>query len=288
MCLVDEAEVAPRRRQGRGLLGHIAHDIAVPELDARLHHEADDPRKGRLLSEGGKGGAVQVDGPGGIGGRGEVEVGDVFGRAARHRHLGPDDIDDLLPRTLRLGHGGEGGGARGNRLFGQRAGIVGAGHTGVEVDLGEPGGGIGRDHGTGLVHRGGGGQVPPGVRAEVVAAEDHAVGRHALLAGDAHHEGVEIGGPHACIAAVLIDLIARRLDQDRAPGQMAASQSCPQDHGMRRADGGDAARRSTVLGGDQVGKEGHDRESRFHLALRRYRSISIANMIDNDQRCALA
>ncbi len=49
----------------------------------------------------------------------------------------------------------------------------------------------------------------------MIAAENDAAGINIGFAGQCENEFTEIGGLHAGVAAVLIDLIAGRLNQDR-------------------------------------------------------------------------
>ena len=76
-----------------------------------------------------------------------LEIVESVLRAARHRNLRADDVD----RTQAIARGGfggpcEAGCALGRHLVGQRDGFARAAHAGVEVQLGEAGLRIGRDH----------------------------------------------------------------------------------------------------------------------------------------------
>lgn len=116
------------------------------------------------------------------------------------------------------GNGGLGGGGKPRSAF-RRHGIwkrhrfAGAAHACIEMQLGEAGPRIGLDHRHGLGHGAFRWQMFPRVWAKVVAAEDDPLLREGDAVGDAGDETGEIGGRHAGIAAVLIDLVAGRLNQ---------------------------------------------------------------------------
>ena len=127
--------------------------------------------------------------------------------------------------------------------------LPGAAHAAIEVQLLEARAGIGGDHrlraGHGVLRR----QVLPRVRSQVVAAQDDPAARHADAVRDAVDELAEAVRRHAGVAAVLVDLVARRLDQGRAAVLHGLQQRRLDDHFMRRAYGHDAhSTRNATLG----------------------------------------
>src|SRR5437868_739866 len=93
----------------------------------------------------------------------------------------------------------------------------------------------------------------PRVRPEMVAAEHDARGIEPDALGDAAHEGHEIHGRHARVAAVLVDLVAGRLEQHEC---ICMFQSMPQsgldDDGMRAADGRHADGVTLLVARDEI------------------------------------
>ena len=83
------------------------------------------------------------------------------------------------------------------------------------MQLDESRGREGADHHLGLLRRLLGGEALPGVGAEVVAGEDDALGGEAVLVGDPLDEVAEVLRGHARITAILVDLVAGSLDQQR-------------------------------------------------------------------------
>ena len=164
-------------------------------------------------------------------------------RPARHGHLGADDIERrACPGALRgrFGDGGERGRACGDGLVTEGGGLAGAAHAGVEVELGEAGLGVGRDHRGGLLHRLGRRKVLPRVRAEMVAAEDQAVARGTRSARRSPPRRRGTGRRHAGIAALVVHLVAGGLDQHVGAPGVAVPQRGLDHQRMRRADRGDA------------------------------------------------
>ncbi len=100
--------------------------------------------------------------------------------------------------------------------------------------------GIGSDHLARLGHRRIRRQVLPRVRAEMVAAQDHLRAVEPDRVRDAPDQVAEVGRPHAGIAAILVDLVAGRLDQGRAAIRHRLSQRRLDHQRMRRAHRGDA------------------------------------------------
>jgi hypothetical protein len=168
-----------------------------------------------------------------------LELVDGLVGAAGYRHLGADDVDRAAAR--RLDGMGQPRRAPGDQLGWQRLRVVSAGHAGVEVDLGEAGRGIAAHQGLGLGHGCVGRVVPPRVWTEMIAAQNEALGRQATRGGELGHEGAEIGGAHSCVAALLVDLVAGRFDQERCAVPDGAVNTRLQHLRMSGADRVDSA-----------------------------------------------
>ena len=127
------------------------------------------------------------------------------------------------------------------------------------MKLGEAGPHKGVDHGFGLAKRLFGRQRLPGVGAEVVAAEDQPARLETDPPRDAGHEIAEARRRHASIAAVLVDLVAGRLDQNRGAVGHALQQGGFDGEGVGRADRRDADARAgmTETGKIRDGVGGH-------------------------------
>ena len=250
--------------QRAGLLRPVVDDLVVVELDPRLHHHRDHPRPGRVQAGRGEGLAVQRQRRAGCLGRGHRQFVQVLVRAARHRHLGADDVDRRLAAVGRFAPGLLGRQAQPHRAgrdlgLGQRHRVVGAGHGAVHVDLAEAGGDVLRHHHLGLGHRLRRGQAAPGVGPEVVAAQHEQLRRQALDAGQRFDEAAEVDRRHAGVAAVLVDLVGGRLDQRRPAERGALAQRRRQHDRMRRAHRRDADGGAVGGGGDRGGEGGGDR-----------------------------
>ena len=74
----------------------------------------------------------------------------------------------------------------------------------------------------------------------MVASQDHSGGIKTDARGDALDEPAEISGRHAGIAALLVDLVAGRLDEDAPVGAKPERQRGLNDDGMGGADRCDA------------------------------------------------
>ena len=187
---------------------------------------------------------MNLDGAKRIGRLGHMHMVERFQRTARHRHFGADDVDGLFTARARdrgLGGRRKVGRTRGDHLVGEYRRIAGASHAGVEMQLGEAGGGIGIDHRDRLPHRLGGRQMLPRVRAEMVAAKDQAVERNARAGRMLLDEAAEGGRRHAGITALMVDLVACRLDQHIGAMYRAMAERCFDHQRMRRTDRSDAA-----------------------------------------------
>jgi hypothetical protein len=139
-----------------------------------------------------------------------------MGGATRDRHLGADDIYRRFPsRSLgrSLGGGGKPSGAFGHDLVIERWGISATRHAGIEMDLGKTGGDVVGDHCSGAAQRHRGRKVLPWIGTEMVAPENEPSRIEPDFAGDRFDEADEVGGPHAGIAALLVDLVTGRLDE---------------------------------------------------------------------------
>ena len=83
----------------------------------------------------------------------------------------------------------------------------------------------------------------PWIGTEMITSKDHSGGVKTDARRDTLHESAEIGGRHAGIAALLVDLVAGRLDEDAPVGAKRERQSGLDDDGMggaNRCDTGSA------------------------------------------------
>ena len=127
------------------------------------------------------------------------------------------------------------------------------------MQFGEAGPGVGVDHGFGPPHRLVRRQMLPRVGTKVIAAEDDPGRVETDARSDRLHESAEIGRRHAGVAALLVDLIAGRLDQDAPAGAKRQRQGGLDDDGMGgayRRDAGPAVGQALA---DERGKgSSHD------------------------------
>src|SRR5690348_1790794 len=96
----------------------------------------------------------------------------------------------------------------------------------------------------------------------MVAAKDQSRGINPFLTRQLLDENPETGRRHAGIAAELIHLIARRLDQDRRVVIAIAGEDGAERLRVSGAPGRDAPRFASAVGRDDVGKRVHARASR--------------------------
>jgi hypothetical protein len=197
------------------------------------------------------------------GSRGEAVQ--VVERAAGRGNFGANDIDGRRKAgasRIVLGDSGEACRPAGRHLVAERLGLAQTPHAGIEMDLGKASRDIFRDHGFSLRQRGFRRQRPPRIRAEMVAAENQARRIELHPFGDAEHEIAKVGRPHSRIAAVLVDLVAGRLDEHWAVVIAPVPQRSFDDDRMCGAD-----RRYAGIAADaaQGGKLG---DNCAHLALR--------------------
>ena len=251
MGLQHDALVVGRRpRAGPGRGPGEAVDLHGAELHARLDHEPADP------AEAAEGVHVGVErGAGGLGARGRDAVLAGAG-AAGGRDLGADDEEEAVGGD-RLGRrAGERGGAGDGLVVGQLGGLARAALGAVEVDLGEAGLGIGADHGVGLGHGLLRREVPPGLGAEVVAAEDDRRAVEPGLVGEPVDHGHEVRGRLAGVAAVLVHLVRGRLDHQGAAEGAGEAQRGLDHLRVGGADRGDGGARARAAAGDDVLEDG--------------------------------
>ena len=238
----------------------IGDHLGVAELDSGLHHDADRPRKGGLEPGGRKGGAVDLEGAqGGFGPR-DLQVIERFGGSSRHRHLGTDDVARTTSARCRLGYTGEASRPFRRHLVGQSRGVAATPHAGIEMKLAEARPRIGVDHRLGLAEGLFGRQRLPGVGAEMVATQDQQAPVEPNLPRDTVDEVAEARRRHPGVAAILVDLVARRLDQDRGSVRHALQKGGFDREGVGRADGRDADARAGLATRRQIrdGRRCHD------------------------------
>ena len=102
-------------------------------------------------------------------------------------------------------------------------------------------------------HRLLGGQRLPGIRTEMVPTEQNAISRQAGAIGNAMDKVAEARRFHAGVAAILIDLVGRRLDQrERRSGPQDMAKRRHDHQRMRGADGKYAARLAGLVTRDEV------------------------------------
>ena len=211
----------------------------MPELDAGLHHDGDDP----LPCAANFAKRAFMDGIGGehVFRRRRLQMIETLGGTSRGRNLCPDDIDRLRGRR-RFRPRGEAGRADCDLVVRQGRGFAFAAHAGVEMQFLVAGRRVGRDHVSCAGHRLRCRKMLPRVGAEMVAAENKARAGQADAFGDAPDEIAEIGRLHAGVAAFLVDLVAGGLDQGRGVVVERLQQGRLDHQPMRRADRGDPDR----------------------------------------------
>ena len=91
----------------------------------------------------------------------------------------------------------------------------------------------------------------------MIAAEPDALDRHADPRGDAVHEDAKPVGPHARIAAELVDLVRGGLDEQRYVVGVRLAQRRLDDERMRRAQRIDTDRRAALVPRDDVDERLH-------------------------------
>jgi hypothetical protein len=121
--------------------------------------------------------------------------------------------------------------------FGQRLRIAAASHGTIEMNLAEAGYDILTDHFSSLRQCVTRRFVPPGIGTEVIAAEPQLLLAKPCLLRDLEYEATEVRGRHAGIAAELIDLIRRGLDEQGGIECPRLSHGTLNNPRMRRAQG---------------------------------------------------
>src|SRR5579872_36920 len=163
--------------------------------------------------------------------------------AARRRHFSADHIKQvrgaLGPRG-RLGDHCKTRSARRGRLIVQRFRLASAAHRGIEVNLRKTGFDKSRDHRIRLCKGCFRRQLSPWIGAEMVAAKYEPVSVETDFPRDRLDMVDEGARGHAGIPAFMIDLVARRLDQDMFVGFYSVAKRSLDDDGMRRTNGSDA------------------------------------------------
>ena len=109
------------------------------------------------------------------------------------------------------------------------------------MNFGEAGLGILRDHLFGAAHRLFRRQFAPHMRSQMIAAQNELALRQTRPRHQRLDEIAKSGRPHAGIAAILVDLIAGRFDQQQGAVIQRLLGGRPDHPGMRRTDRCDAA-----------------------------------------------
>ncbi len=128
------------------------------------------------------------------------------------------------------------------------------------MQLREASSGVGFDHCLGPLHGLVCGQVFPWVGTKMIASEDHSGGVKTDARRDAVYKSAKIGRRHAGVTALLIDLIASRLDEDapaRANPQGQGGLDDDRMGGANRCDAGSAV--SQPLAHEWRERPSHDR-----------------------------
>jgi hypothetical protein len=146
--------------------------------------------------------------------RSDLKVIEGVSCSSRRGHLGSDHVD----RRFSVGPSGlcsatEPSRTQGDDLVGDRTAITAAGHTGIQMNLGEAGTHILGDHllreAHGLFRR----LCAPRIRPQVIAAENQPLGRQTGRGDMPEGKIAEGRGTHPGVSAELIDLVAGRFQQ---------------------------------------------------------------------------
>src|SRR5450759_1885096 len=256
-ALHESAETA-RRRAVVGGHGGIA------ELDTGLHHHGDDalPRVGEAGAPKRLTGQVECALHILHGCHGEPGLADLL--TAGGGYLGADDVERRRraggqPREGRLGSRAQFRGPLRGDPLGQRrrraAGVVGAAHAGIEMDLRVPGRDAAAHQLVRMRHRLARREAPPRVRPQMVAAQEHAIVRQAGGGGQRRDLVAERRRGHPRIAAGLVDLVGRGLDADEAVAAGGVQQRRLEDEAVGGADGSQPQGSAAAVGGDDLAKE---------------------------------
>ena len=134
----------------------------------------------------------------------------------------------------------QGDGALCGHLVSQCRWLASASHAGVEMQLGKARSAVIFYHCLSPLHRLVCGQMLPRIGAKMIAAENDPGGVKTDARRDTFHEIAEIGGRHAGVAALLVDLIAGRLDENSLARAKRQRQGGFDDEGMGGANRSDA------------------------------------------------
>ena len=121
----------------------------------------------------------------------------------------------------------------------------------------EAGGDVGLDQHARMGHGFGGGTLLPGVRAEVVAAQDQPLARETFLIGQRAHVVAVLRWGHAGVAAELVDLVGGRFDQQHGAVRQCDMHGCAQHLLVAAADAVQADVGTGAVGGKQGLQRGH-------------------------------
>ena len=202
MRLKADAIVMADRGAQAGVAGErqVMHGHGC-KFDTGLHDETAD------VADVGKGRHMRVERSARGLRRGGGDIGVVIvARTAGGRDFGADDIEEIGVCGVTADAPKVGGAGHGDAVV-ELGGLSCAAFGAVEVDLGEAGLHIVAHEEARLGHCLIGGEAAPDLWPEVIAAKDDAGAVGFRLVGEGVDEGDEIGGGHAGVAAVLIDLI---------------------------------------------------------------------------------
>ena len=238
------------RHQGRGGSAVVFDHAFVGKLHTRLHHNGNDPLPCLRQPTGGKGALELRQRLLGVFGGRDGDAVLVFLRAAGDGDFTANDVDRLRRVRMRSLIFREGPFRRGAELCAPAGndavrqtggGVVGShAHTGVNVDFGEACQHIAPNQLLRVCHGRVFWKILPCQRPQMVAAAQDAVGGHTFFLCQAIQERPEIGGGHAGVAAVLVDLIGRGLHQDDGIVGFRAAQGGADDERIGAAAGVDA------------------------------------------------
>ena len=176
--------------------------------------------------------------------------------AARRRNLGADDINGF--RSAPAGVCGPFGRFaehrrphRDDRVV-QAPGIVRTGHARIQVYLHEPRLDVAFHEAARLGHRGGGAFVRPADGAQVVAAQHDSINGNSRPFRNAGEIRGKVARLHARVAAELIHLVGRRLDEQRRPVDVGLHHGGFEHQRMRAANRPDADGISATVAAQHV------------------------------------
>jgi len=191
-----------------------------------------------------------VDGRGG----GDGKRFQILRRAAGRRHFRADHIHRRLAAAGAPGAFAglaEPGGAGGDDAIAQHAGVIGAAHRAVQVNLAKPGRHVVGHHALGALQCDLGGFGAPAVRAQMIAPEQQAIDGQRGARGNLGDVGPEIHRRHARVAAKLIDLVGGRLDERVLAAAGGGTQGSFHDQRVRAAHRTDPRSAAGLMRPDQ-------------------------------------